>query len=353
MFPQSMIAGGTFTLANSTGSVIAPVQVFCQSQQPPDFVIAKAITAWGAVSYPTGIEWWWEQSMAFGTAKGILQGSSAASPPVPAMNSFSVATNGITVFNTANPPTFPALAATAINGTTYVVSMASTANINVGDYVRITVPVGMNQLGGYVAQVTAVTTNTSITLGYIASSGVVMSNGTTANITKIIPNKYYPKEKRVVFITQAAQATIYFSEQNDFTPGERVSLRVPKQWGMTPMNNVKAVVLSVTNSATVSSIVVNWNTSGYPAFTFPTSAVAATGISPSVCIPSESDIVPNPLNTALVQQPPGTNLLDAFDDRNSNIIQFGQGLFNIASNVATAGDVWLWQAYKYDTYNGN
>ena len=51
------------------------------------------------------------------------------------------------------------------------------------------------------------------------------------------------------------------------------------------------------------------------------------------------------------QQPPGTNLLDAFDDRNTRIIRFGAALFNVANHASDDGDVWMWAALKYDSYS--
>jgi hypothetical protein len=55
-------------------------------------------------------------------------------------------------------------------------------------------------------------------------------------------------------------------------------------------------------------------------------------------------------SATIPQQPPGTNLLDSFDNRNTRIIRFGADLFNVASFVSDNGDVWQWQAFKYDDY---
>ena len=351
MLPFQMIAGGTFPIS-ITASVAKAVNVECQSQMPPDFIIARAITGWGRTSQAEGIEWWWERSMAQGTAKGLLQ-SSNASPNAPAVTTSTLTSGGISTFDTRNPPTFAALAGTAITGSagTFIVSMTNTGSIQVGDYVRLYKTTGELQIAGYTFQVTAVTVNTSITLGYMASSGITFAaDATSVQVLKFIPNKNYPRAMRVVNITQATQAVVYFSRVNDFTVGERVAFRVPVPWGMLQMNNVEARVLAVTNSATVSSITIDWDTSGYAAFTFPTSAQAAAGISPAMCLPSASAVVPVSASNTTALQPPGTNLLDTFDDRNTRIIQFGHALFDTTSFVALDGDVWMWQAYKYDSY---
>lgn len=347
MLPYQMIAGGTFTVTVSTA-----VDVICQSQNPPDFIIARnlgssASTGWGELSDAQEIEWFWERSMAQDTAKGIRQTSSGSDP---AMIATFLSSGGIRTYDTTNPPTFTALAATAITGMagTFIVSMANTGTIAVGDYVRLYNVVGEQQIAGYTFQVTAVTANTSITLGYMASGGQTFAaDATAAQVIKFIPNRFYPRWRYIAGITQATQATVYFTEKNDFTPGEIVSFRVSSAFGMDEINNVPARVLTVTNSATVSSIVIDLDTTGFTAFAFPTSAVAAAGVSPAVCVPSSSGVVPFNGSATIPQEPPGMNLLDAFDNRNVRLIHFGGSCF---AN-GTTGDVWMWQAYKYDQYN--
>jgi hypothetical protein len=345
MQPFQMIAGGTYTV---TG---AAVQVELQSMNPPDLIITKSITGWGEANQAQSIEWWWERSMAQFTAKGLQQSSDATNP---ALTSKSLSTLGISTYDSANPPTYAALTATAITGIagTFIVSMANTGTIAVGDYVRLYSTTGELQIAGYTFQVTAVTTNTSITLGYMASSGMTFAaDATAAQVVKYIPGKFYPRWSYIANITKASQAVVYFTAKNDYTPGEIVSFRVPSQFGMDEINNQTARVLSVTNSSTVSSITIDLDTSGYTTFAFPTSAIAAAGVSPAVCVPSSSGVVPDSVNTSLVQQPPGTNLRDAFDNRNTRVIVFGSGLFNVTSFVPTVGDTWMWQAFKYDKYN--
>lgn len=359
MLPYEMIAGGTFNLSVS-GGVASNVQVQCQSQNPPDFILARAITAWGRLNSENAVEIFWERSMAQATAKLIRQSSSGT---VPNMTTVDLTSGGVTTYNTANPPTFASLVGSTVDKTAFTVLMASTANIFVGDTVRLTNVVGMQQISGYTFQVTAVSTNTSITLGYMAtaiSAGAsIASNGTSCSVQKIIPQQFYPRLRRIVYITQAAagSAKVYFTQPNDFTPGEKIGLRVPSsQWGMIQANNLEARVLSVTNTASESSVTIDIDTSGFSAFTIPTSAQALAGISPAVAVPSTSSVVPANGSLTVPQQPPGTNLLDAFDNRNTRIIQFGAGIFNYtASGITFApvnNDAWIWQAYKYSQYNG-
>lgn len=352
MLPYSMIAAGTFTATVST-----PVDISLVSQAPPDFIEMRnlgssASTGWGEASDAQEIMWFWQRSMAQGTAKGIRQSSDASNP---AMIASFLSSDGISTYDTSNPPTFAGLATTAITGSagTFIVTMANTGSIAVGDYVRITGTTGELQIGGYVFQVTAVTANTSITLGYMASSGITFAADATAGtVYKFIPNRMYPRLKLIANITRASQAVVYFTAKNDFTPGEIISLRIPTEFGSgawTSVNNTGYRVLSVTNSSTVSSVTLDLDTSGIAsAFSFPTSAVAASGISPAVAIPSSSGVIPDAGSATVAQQPPGTNLLDAFDNRNTRVIHCGGTMFAAGST----GDVWEWRAYKSDQYNG-
>lgn len=355
--PFSFIDGGRFAVS-VTGGVAAAVDVSCSGN--PDFIMAKAVTGWGEASDAQAIEWWWDITMGNGFANGILQASNGATPQLPAMSSYrlpatgSTAVDAISVYDTSNPPLFAGLATTAITGSagTYVVTMADTGTIAVGDYVRLYGTTGELQLAGYTFQVTAVTTDTSITLGYMATGGIsTAADATAGTVVKFIPGLMYPRWRYIANITRAAQAVVYFTEKNDFTAGEIVSFRVPSsEFDMTEIHRKRARVLSVTNSATESSITIDLDTTGYTAFDFPTSAEAAAGVSPAICVPSSSGVIPLNGSATSPQIPVGTNLLDSFDNRNINLIHFGADLFNVSGHVSDDNDEWLWYAMKFDRY---
>lgn len=362
MLPFQAIEGGKFSLS-VTASVAQTVNVECISQNPPDLVVVQGITSWGRATNASAIQWWWEKSMGNGAANGLLQSSAALGSAAVTTYRFAAGSTGISCFDTANPPTFASLATTGIDKTTWVVSMTNTGTIQVGDFVRIINPTAMLQAGGITAQVTAVTANTSITLGYVAtavSAGAnFTANATGGSILKYIPSQFYPKELQVIHVTQATQGKVYFAKKNTFTVGELVDFNIPSTYGMTQLtfltrnSSGPARVLAVTNSATESSITLDLDTSGFTAFAYPTSAGSVGKASPPMCFPAGSGVVPiSAANTSPVQ-PPGTNLVDAFDNRNTRIIQFNGGLFSISSFASTDADVWQWTAYKYDNYSTN
>lgn len=340
MTPFEKIQGGTLT---ATASTAQDIQV--SSMNPPDFFIMRNITQWGAANAAKDIEFWWERSMGNGVARGIHQTSSAT----PAMQSFTLASDGISFYNTSQPITFAALTATTTSQAAgAVVSMANTGTIAVNDVVRMTGVTGMQQISGMDFTVTAVSANTSITLGFLDSSGFGAA-GTAAQVTKIIPNRFFPRWRWITKITQANPAVVTFSTKHDFQLGERVSFRVPSSFGMSQINNVVAQVINT--NATNNTITINLDTTSFTAFAFPTSATAAAGIQIAQCVPAGEVVVPvaGSVVPPVVQQPPGTGLLATFEDRNIFVLHLGATIF---ANSST-NDVWSWQALKYSQYNGN
>lgn len=336
MLPYQVIDGGSFT---SDATLMKQVVV----SDRPDFFVVRNRTAWGDDAAETSVESRWYKGMANNSAQTLDQAVTSG-----ILSSEAVTSNGFIFIDTANPPTYAALATTAITGSagTYVVSMADTGSIEVGNFVRLYGTTGELQLAGYSFQVTAVTANVSITLGYMASGGLSLAADATAgSVKKYHPNLMYPRWSYIANISQAAQAVVYFTAKNDYTPGEILSFRVPSAFGMLEINNVHARVLSVTNSATVSSVTLDLDSSGFTAFDFPTSAVAAAGVSPAVAVPSASGVIPDSGSASVPQIPEGTNLLDAFDNRNKYVMELG-------SNVITsASAVYDWMAFKFDRHS--
>lgn len=344
MLPYSFIGGGYYT----NGSTVSAQNLAVTDR--PDWIFVKDITNWGAQSTAANpIYSEWMSQMAQGSYLAIGQPSATGSSV--ALYSSKGTSGGFTFIDLSNPPSYATLAASSINSSTFVVAMTNTGSIAVGDYVRVLNPVGMLQVGGLIAQVTAVSVNTSITLGYVATgaAGLNLSgNASSASILKFIPNKFYPKEKQIINITQASQAKVYFASQNDFTPGEIVDFTIPTSYGMSQLSYLTkqpggaARVLSVTNSATESSITINVNTTGFTAFSYPATGSVLGTASPATCYPAGSGVVPLNGSATVPQSPPGTNLQDAFDNRNQYYVNVGTNAVGIANATMQ------WFAFKQD-----
>lgn len=324
MLPYQIIEGGYFTSDSTLHKQVALSAM-------PDLFFIRNRTAWGDDAAETTVEARWVKGMAQGSAQTVDQANTTG-----ILSSEAVTSGGFTFIDTAQPPTFAALASTTITGNagTFIVTMANTGDIAVGDYVRLYNIAGEQQISGYTFAVTAVSVNTSITLGYMASSGITFAaDATSGFVKKYIPNRMYPRIALIANITKATQAVIYFTAPNDFTPGEIISLRIPQEFGMVQANKVNARVLTVTNSSTVSSVTVDLDSSGFTTFAFPTSAQATAGVSPAIAIPSASGVVPDNGSATNPQQPPGTNLRDAFDSRNAFVMDIGSNVITSASAI--------------------
>lgn len=320
-----------------------PVAVNIPMTDKPDWVIVKNLTNWGDTTAITALESEWFSGMTAGSYIGKSQ-----TVTTDALASTAGASGGFTFVDQTRPPTYAKVAITAINGTTFVVSTGTTTGISVGDYVRLINVVGAHELSTILFQVTAVSAGVSITLGMgatAASAGLTIANGTTGFYQKVYPGFMYPKLSPVLYITQATQAKVYFGRPNDYTPGELVDFQIPTAYGMTQLSNLTgkapqdafgnpsgaARVLTVTNSATESSIVLDYDTTGFTAFVYPTSATIANGASPAVCFPAGSGVVPLNGSATIPQSPPGTNLQDAFDNRAQYVMNLGTSVVGAAS----------------------
>ncbi len=277
---------------------------------------------------------------------------------------------GFTFIDQTKPPVYAKVAITAIDGTTGVVLTANTAGISVGDLIRLINVTGALELSSMLFQVTAVSAGVSITFGNFATAataGFSVVNGTTGFYQKMYPGFMYPHVNDVIGITQAVQAKVYFARKNDFTVGELVDFNIPVAYGMNQLSFLTGRsaetsslnppgaprVLQVINSATESSIVLDYDTTGFTAFALPTSANYLGGVngSPATCFPAGSGVVPFGASATVIgsatipQSPPGYNLLDASDNR-------AQYVMNLGINVVGAANAHMVvMAFKADTNN--
>lgn len=325
-----------------------PVAVNVPMTDRPDWVFVKDLTNWGAATTAVAASYSeWYSGMAQGSYLGQGQ-INAAIPANATLYASRGTTGGFTFIDQTRPPTYTPVAITAVNGTTFVVSTGSTAGIAVGDFVRLVNVVGAHELSSILFQVTAFTANTSLTLGMAAtavSAGWTIASGTTGFYQKVYPGFMYPRLRPVLYISQATQAKVYFGTPNDFTPGELVDFQIPTPYGMTQLSNLTgdpkninglnpsgaARVLVVTNTATESSITLDFDTTGFTAFVYPTSALIANGASPATCFPAGAGVVPLNGSATIPLSPPGTNLLAAQDNRAQFVMNLGTSVVGAAS----------------------
>lgn len=314
----------------------------------PDYFRIRNRTAWGDDAAETSVEANWWRGMAWDSAQTIDQAVTSG-----ALSSEAITTGGFRFIDTWNPPTFAALATTAISAAEpAVVTMADTGSIAVGDVVRITGSTGMLQVAGYDFTVDAVSANTSITLQLDAQN--FAAPATAGNVRLFIPGRFYPRWRYIVpledaaGITQATQAVISTSVNHDFSVGEKVTFRVSSAYGMDEINNVTATVLSVGNvtegavytaalTGPFNALQIDLDTSGFTAFSFPTSAIFAAGATPAVIMPAGA-------GPQVGANPPIVPTTAAFDNRNRYLMRIGTNV------ITSASSVYDWEAL-YSTQN--
>lgn len=318
--PQSYVLRGFYTSDGVSESIQLPGR--------PDYMVVRDRTRWGDAS-ANNVQFEWFRGMADHAWQGYTQAVGTS-----ILSATGAATTGFQFIDFSNPPTYAALATTGITAANPAVcAMASTANINQNDVVRIYSSTGMHQISSYDFTVGTVAVNTSIQLAYLNAAGFA-APATAGWVKKIVQGKNYPRWRYITGITAANPCVCTVSVAHDFTVGERVSFRVPSAYGMTQMNNVSATITAVTASTiTLGSL----DSSAFTAFAFPTSAIASNGVSPAVVLPSASGIVGGVT--------PFVTLTDAFDNRNDFEMFLGSSVCGVVSSVME------WTAIKGDLYN--
>lgn len=231
-------------------------------------------------------------------------------------NGGSVALNG-TEINQANPA---------------VANTASTANlVDTVSVVRLFNTTGMLQVSGMDFTVGTIVTDTSFQLKYLNSSGFAAA--ATSGQYRIInaSPRYYPRNRFITGITAASSAVITMSVTHGFTVGQAVRIIVPDAFGMVEIDGLLGTVTAI--STANNTITVNIDSSGFTAFAFPTSAIAATGVSFAQVVPVGEAAVNS------VSQPYGNLLDDATDNQSFTGVSIG-------TTVQTTGKVYQWFASK-------
>jgi len=349
--PYQFIASGYYT-SDTTAKDI-------QLSDSPDFFTLKDSTLWGAngggnYTAAANINSWWHRGMNSDSYKQIGQAASAVGAA--SLYATTGTSGGFSFIDLANPPTYSPVAITAVDRTTWVVSTGTTTGLAVGNKVRLIDVTNLQQFSGSTLyEITAVSAGVSFTLGYAATAKAaglnVAVSGTTGYYKKVVPTAFYPRALNVAYITQASQAVVYFFEKNDFTAGEIVDFQIPGSYGMYELSNLTAKssgaarVLSVTNSASESSITIDLDTTGFTAYAAPTTANYVVSYSPAVCMPAGAGVIPYNGSATIAQQPPGTNLTAAFDNRSRYLMHLGTNV------VGANNSVMLWNAWKGDYFD--
>ena len=271
---------------------------------------------------------WWIRGLADDAAYTVRNTNAAATD-----QSDFITVGGFTALTTADPATPSAAVAitSTSNADPVVVATGSTAGLANTDVVRIYGITGAQQLSGIDWTIGSLIANTSFELSF---TGVAPGSAGTAGFWRRIPfdPMFYPRRRFITFISQAASAVIEMSVTHQFTVGQSVRVMVPAGWGMTQINNQVGTITAI--SVVNNTITVNIDSTAFTAFAYPTSAIAAGGVTQPQVVPLGEAAI----NT--VAQPYANLLDDATDNRAIRGLRLGTVV------VGANTDVVRWVASK-------
>lgn len=241
----------------------------------------------------------------------------------------STATGGFTFINDSGnqPLGAPVVNAAAISNATPPVALTASP-LAVGDVARVYNTTGMLQIAGMDFTVTAINAGVSQTYGFLPAAG--FGAAATAHTFRRVPfdARFYPRRRFITAISAANPCVVQLSVLHDFNVGEKVRIVVPAVFGMPEINGLLATITAVSKTigTGTNSITLDIDSSAFTAFAFPTSAIAATGISFAEVIPVG----------AAVEYPYGIYppIIDSTLNQSFNGVQIGTGMLVASKNYS-------------------
>lgn len=300
------------------------------------------------------------QYMTNGTAQ-IIQNGTVSGILAP-MNNGVAAINGITLFNSYNPPLYSAVAVSSFTPGTTTVWVTGTAHgLQVGDTVRVYNLVSAPQFSGLTMTVTAVGSTTQFTT-LLNSTGATTSIGNAIKTGNyLLPTKQgvYPENRVIAKMTNANPMVITTLVQQNYFVGDVVTFSVPSVFGVPQLSNaysglpVQFTVIAANNAVGTQTVTLavdstNFGTFGgangwpgsssYP-FSFPTMVpqgegninnFQAFGVTPAPLPYANQDVL------SFAKQGNGANgvLIGAGDGTNSA---------STGGLIGATADVWEWR----------
>lgn len=192
-------------------------------------------------------------------------------------------TDGVRVIDTSvQSPEAPQTGTAITNAGPAVVTLNSHGYI-VGDRVRIFSTTGMFQIAGMDFTVTAVGGVNDFTLGFLDASGFA-APATAVTARRLINDPiYFPRRLFITNISQALQAVVTMSVTSGLSVGQIIRLKVPEAFGMLEADGLQGEIVAINTGN--NTITLNIDSSGFTAFSFPTSVVAASAVDFPLVVP--------------------------------------------------------------------
>jgi len=227
----------------------------------------------GALTSTRITEAFWCDYMNQGTAQ-ITQNGTVSGILAPSNNGYA-AINGFTVYNAANPPTYPVVAVASFTpGTTTVWTTSAPHGYQVGDNVRVFSLTSAPQFGGLVMTVTAVGSTTTFTT-LLDSTGATTSVGSVQKVgNAYLPGKslYYPQNRVIAKITNANPMVVTTLVQQNYYVGDVVTFDIPTQFGVPQLSNpysglpFQATVIAANNAVGTQTVTLAVDSTSFGVF---------------------------------------------------------------------------------------
>jgi hypothetical protein len=282
MAEYSKIAEGTFTVATPVASHFVNLPFV-----PNTFEIWN-LTEWGdgdgtnaLVQYAIGFA-----EQAAGSAWTVQNVATLAT-----LQNIALTSGGFTFIQAGTYQYGPIFTISGITkASAAVVTTTTPHGYAIGDAVLIYGTTGMLQIAGTVYTVQTVPSTTTFTID-VNSTGFA-AVATAGFVKKVLyADLYIPEGSAITAVSTGLTTTVTTALNHKFVIGQEVFFVIPPQWGMTQLDTIvagqtgligaqyqQAYVISIPNP---NQIVVNVNSTGYTAFSYPTSATAALGVTPA------------------------------------------------------------------------
>lgn len=334
---MAIIAQGTFTQGATAQTIRLPLV-----SDVDRFTVYNKTQMAASQTTAVGVQYYWQRGFPAGAQVEYLKSNAANAANLIQY----LTTGGFTLIDSTNQQPGPldgpagnaditAISAAAIP----VVTNNNTNFLSAGNVVRLFSTAGATQIGGMDFTVGYNTLgNTTFSLDYMAQ----IVAGTTGH-WRLVPFNpiFYPRNRYITSISQAAQAVVVTSVTHGFQLGMKITFRVPKAFGMVEMDTLEGTIVAVntaTTGAGANSFTVDIDSSAFTAFSFP---LTGTKFTPAQAIPDG-------MNTAFA----ANNNLNQLVDATVNVGYIGIQLAAGANSPAgIANDVIYWVAEKADSVN--
>ena len=285
-----------------------------------------------------GVEFFWQRGFATGT--GLRYFKSGGADTLNLLNL--AAPLGFTLVDTSGSPLITAnvLTTGSTNATQPVISTASTAGLTAGDIVRLSNDTGQPNLQGVDFQIDTIVNNVSFRIANTLANvpGAVGAGAASAYRKIHFDPIYYPRNRVIANITQAASAVVTTTVDHGLTVGQEVRFHVTADFEMIEMDNLSGTVTAVTSfvdSVSEATFTVDIDSSGFTAFVW----VSATAFSATTF----ASVVPFGIDTGFAIASNVDLLADATENRALLGIQLSGGSDSPGGAV---DDVMYWRAGK-------